>query len=193
MEKEYNILKQICDARKSYRKFSDKEVSDADISRILDIAKTSPYASGQAKWEILVIKDKDILRRMTENITLKVAEISSLMRDDLKEYFVNYSKSFEFFQEAPVTLVLTFRVSPVFSSMLGQDCPEELKQYDRDNFTKSISCVAMLISLAAESLGLASCYMTGPIIAQDLILPIIGAKPGREIGAIIPIGHKINT
>jgi len=48
----------------------------------------------------------------------------------------------------------------------------------------------MLLLLAAQSIGLNACYLTGPIIAQNEILKLINAKQGKEIGAIIPIGYK---
>ncbi len=64
-----------------------------------------------------------------------------------------------------------------------------LRQWERDNFTKSISCVVMLVLLAAESLGLGACYMTGPLIAEKEIGKIINIKKGRNIGAIIPLGY----
>jgi nitroreductase len=75
--------------------------------------------------------------------------------------------------------------------MLGANAQQDILQWERDNYTKSISCVAMMVLLAAESLGLGACYMTGPLIAQNQIMEIAKTKPGREIGALIPIGYKI--
>jgi nitroreductase len=49
----------------------------------------------------------------------------------------------------------------------------------------------MLILLAAESLGLGACYMTGPLIAGEELAQITGLSAGQEIGAIIPIGYPL--
>jgi nitroreductase len=69
------------------------------------------------------------------------------------------------------------------------DTPE-LLQWERDNYVKSIACVAMLILLAAESLGLAACHMTGGLIAEDALGPLAKIRKGRSIGALIPIGYR---
>jgi nitroreductase len=71
-----------------------------------------------------------------------------------------------------------------------QDPDESISLWERDNFTKSISCVALLIILAAESLGLASCYITGALIAEEELGRIFNIKTGRNIGAVIPVGLK---
>jgi len=187
---EYDILKKICLERKSCRNFSDNPVSDADIQKILDIAYTSPYATGRKNWEIQVIRDKDILIQMVKSVENKVKEISVDMKEEFKDSFLQYCKNFTFFQNAPVVLIPTFRSVSTVSMMLENQSNINLLQWERDSFTKSISCVSMLILLAAQSIGLNACYLTGPIIAQNEILKLINAKQGKEIGAIIPIGYK---
>jgi nitroreductase len=70
-----------------------------------------------------------------------------------------------------------------------EDSDEQILQWERDTYVKSISCVAMLILLAAESLGLGGCYMTGPLLAEKHIKATLHIKQGRDIGAIIPVGY----
>jgi nitroreductase len=188
----YDILKSICENRKSTRSFADKEVPKEDIQKIIDIAKTSPYASGLTNWEIEVITTPEMITKLSVCVKQKATELTSLIRDDVKEHFLTYSKSFSFFENAPVLFILTFRISPIIMGMMGNKADASLLQWERDNFTKSISCAAMLVLLAAESLGLGACYMTGPLITQNAIMKLAGSKPGREIGAIIPIGYKKN-
>lgn len=193
MNKEFEYLQSICSSRKSTRTFSNEPVSQNDIQKILDIVATSPYASGQKNWEVLTLTDANEIKQIAEIVKNKAVELQSIIRDDFKEHFMHYSKSFSFFENAPVLFILTFRISPVIQGMMGDSITEELKHWERDNYTKSISCAAMLLLLAAESINLGACYMTGPIMAQKEIMQIINAKPGREIGAIIPIGHKLNN
>jgi nitroreductase len=191
MISEYEIFKDISLRRKSTRKFSDKVVSDEDITKIIDIAKSSPYASGQKNWDIQIIKDRETIKNIADCVKQKVLEMESTIREDFRDPFLSYTKNFTFFEQAPAVFVLTFRISPIITHMVGKNITKDMAEWERDNYTKSISCVAMLTLLAAESLGLGACYMTGPIIAQDKIIPLIKAKPGREIGAIIPIGYKL--
>jgi nitroreductase len=48
----------------------------------------------------------------------------------------------------------------------------------------------MLILLAAESLGLGACYMTGSLVAEAALAGLLAVKPGRSIGAVIPVGYR---
>jgi nitroreductase len=67
--------------------------------------------------------------------------------------------------------------------------PESILRLESENFVKSISCVTMLILLAAQSLGLASCFMTGALIAEEELGRLVKVKPGYRIGAVIPLGY----
>lgn len=191
-ENRYEILKSICQARKSIRRFSDGELPEESIQKIIEIARTAPYASGLKNWNIQVVKSKEVISQMAECIKRNADKMSLLVKENLRQDFLNYSKNFTFFGNAPVIFILTFRVSPVIKAMMGDNAEAAVLQWERDNFTKSISCVAMLVLLAAESLGYGACYMTGPLIAQNEIMILLDSKPGREIGAIIPVGFKEN-
>ncbi len=183
----YGYLKALCERRRSARKFQSKSVSLEDIEKIKEIAYTSPYASGKKNWDINVVSERDKIAKIAKLIRSRTQQLAGSVREDFKENFTRYARSFTAFEGAPVLFVPSFRISSTLSPMLGDDRNVEL--WERDNFVKSISCVAMLILLAAESLGLGGCYMTGPLIAEDLIAQELGIKTGRNIGAIIPIGY----
>lgn len=185
----YQLLKTIAQSRESTRTFSEKQVADEEIEKIIDIAQTSPYASGKKNWEIIVIKEKEQIKAVSEVVKSWIEAYSKEVREDFRESFLNYSKNFSSFENAPVILIPVFRNSRSISLMTASDDPEII-EWERDAWVKSISCVSMLILLAAESLDLGACYMTGPLIAENKIKEIIPIKPGRSIGAIITIGHK---
>ena len=184
----YDCLKVICNKRKSIRHFEDQEVYPRDIEKIKEIAYTSPYASGRKNWELVVVTDREKIEKIAEVVRIQAVKLKGIIREDFKESFMQYAKSFTKFEGAPVLIIPTFRISPTLSLMLTKS-DEQIALWERDNYVKSISCVVMLILLAAESLGLGACYMTGPLIAKNDISKIINVKKGREIGAIIPIGH----
>ena len=75
-------------------------------------------------------------------------------------------------------------------SILREQTTDDILSWEHDNLTKSLSCVAMMILLAAESLGLGACYMTGPLIAGKDLNGILGLRDNFLPGAIIPVGHK---
>ncbi len=184
----YNCLKLLCERRKSVRNFEDLEVPREDIEKILRIAYTSPYTSGKKNWDLVVVQDREKIKKIAQLVRERTVELKNRVREDFGESFIQYAGSFTVFERAPVLLVPAFKITPALSVMLTEP-DEEIAQWERDNYVKSISCVAMLVLLSAESLGLGGCYMTGPLIAEDKIAGLIGIKKGRKIGAIIPIGY----
>jgi len=185
----YNILKRIAFARKSTRIYSDRAVSDEDIKRILDIAYTSPFASGRKRWDILVVNDKETIENIAEATRIWIKEQAKQARDDFRDDFLLYAQNFTFFDQAPVLFVPIFRLARAIACMFD-DKDGKIAEWERDSYTKSISAVATLILLAAESLDIKTCYMTGPLIAEKRIMPLLNMKPGMSIGAIIPAGYE---
>ena len=192
MTNKYDILKDICESRKSTRDFSNKKVSKEIIDKIEDIAKTTPYASGRKNWELVIVDNQTQIKKLAKAIRQFVANIDENINNDFKESFNEYAKSFSAFESAPVLVIPTYRISKGMELMF-KSVTEDILTWERDNFVKSISCALMLVLLAAESLGLASCPMTGPLIAENEIKKIIKIKKGRNIGAIIPIGYLENS
>lgn len=177
----------LCRERKSVRSFSDKSVSAEDIEYIKAVAATSPFASGKKNWGLKVIGDREKIGAMAEAVSERSRALAAGMREDHAAGFLRYAANFCIFTAAPVVLIPTFRVQPALSIMTGG--APGIAGFERDNHLKSISCVAMLILLAAKARGLGACYMTGPLLAGEELGRIITLNPAHEIGALIPVGH----
>lgn len=193
----YGCLETICHRRRSVREFKQKAVSAEYIEKIKKIAYTSPYASGRKNWELVTVTDAGDIRAIAEVVDARAQTVTGEIREDLRESFFLYAKHFTIFQNAPALIIPTFRIAPGLSAMLagrGDNAAlaDQWVLWERDNYVKSISCVAMLVLLAAESLGLGACYMTGPLFAEKEIGEVVKIKRGRNIGAIIPIGWPAN-
>ena len=200
-EQSYDDLLALCQKRRSTRSFSEKPLSAGQIEKIKAVAMTSPYASGRKNWEVITVTEKETIAKMAEVVDTRVKILAEALRNDVADDFIRYAKNFSIFREAPAIFIPAFRNAPLFSLMLkggsGGKEPSinetteanETSIWERDNYVKSISCVSMLVLLATESLGLASCYMTGPLIAEKELGALIPLKPGYSIGALIPVGH----
>ena len=196
----YESLLSLCQKRHSTRAFSAQPVSAEHIEKIRTIALTSPYASGKKNWELMAITEKETIARMADAVQTQTTILASQIRADFADDFLAYAKNFIAFAQAPAVFIPVFRNAPSLSLMFDKNDNEknndknknneEIAMWERDNYVKSISCVSMLVLLAAESLGLAGCYMTGPLIAEKALGALINLKPGRSIGALIPVGYS---
>ena len=191
MNTNYEIFHSICESRKSCRKFAPEPVADELIDKILKTAATSPFASGRKNWRVEVVRDKDLFNKLASAVNSKAEMMASDMDDDMAILFKRYIQNFIQFEDAPVLLIPVFRISPIMKSILRDRLTSDLESWERDNAVKSISCVAMLILLAAQSLNLGAVYMTGPLIAGEELSSILGLPPGQETGAIIPVGYPL--
>lgn len=185
----YEALEKIAARRKSIRIFSDRKVPAEYIEKIMNIAGTSPYASGRKNWGVEIIGDKKTITIAAEIVKSKAEELKRKVRSDFTSDFLEYARYFTSFETAHLIFVPYYREAPVLSLMMEQQ-NDDILIWERDNIIKSISCVAMLIILAAASLGLDSCYITGALIADQELNNLFKIKTGRSIGAIIPIGYR---
>lgn len=184
----YLALETLCTRRHSTRTFLDTPVPGDLIEKILVIARTSPFAGGSKSWEVLVVRERDRIAEVTRTVRARVNALHASIRPAFQDAFLEYARNFSAFESAPVLMLPVFRVIPTLTLMIPEP-PEGIIRMESENFVKSISCVSMLILLAAQSLGLATCYTTGPLIAEEDIGRIVSLKPGRRIGAVIPLGY----
>lgn len=60
-------LMEIMRHRRSVRKYTEDEVKDSDIDMILDAALTSASGHGKRPWSFIVVKDKEMLKKLSES------------------------------------------------------------------------------------------------------------------------------
>ena len=52
--------------RRSIRKFSDKEVPNDDLYKILDAARWAPSACNQQLWNFIIVKEKETKEKLVK-------------------------------------------------------------------------------------------------------------------------------
>lgn len=184
----YSGLKALCTGRRSVRQFSGRSLTAEQITAIREIARTAPYASGKKNWDLLVVTDRDLIAELAGIVRERSQELGNEVRDDFREMFAEYSMHFAAFATAPALFFPVFKVQCSLTLML-EGAEDGLRRWERDNYVKSIAGVTMLIQLAAESLGLGACCMTGPLLAEEALSRRLALKPGFEIGAVVPVGY----
>lgn len=184
----YRALMAVCRRRRSRRTFDGRPVPPEALRLIREVSLTSPYAMGRRDWDILEVTDRELIRRLASAVERRAVELADRLREDLRASFAGYARGFHSFAGAHALLVPIFRDAPGLATALGS-VDEALHSLERDSRVKSIACVTMLILLAAESLGLGACFMTGPLVAEDELSRMLRVGRGRRIGAVVPVGY----
>lgn len=52
-------------SRRNVRTYEDREISDDDLTRILDAARRTPSSRNEQRWDFVVVRDKDRLERLS--------------------------------------------------------------------------------------------------------------------------------
>ena len=186
----YTSLLELAEQRKSCRHFTAEPVSDDAVEQILAVAARAPFASGRSNWKVARVQDPQVIATLAAQVRSRTETLCADLDAETAPFFRRYAQSFTFFEAAPLLLIPYCRETSTMKSMLREGATPQILGWEHDNLTKSLSCVAMMILLAAESLGLGACYMTGPLLAGTDLNATLGLRNNFLLGAIIPIGHK---
>lgn len=161
--------------RRSTRQYTTEEVKQEDLDLILEAAVNSPSAMNSQPWHFTVVNDQAILQEISD----AAKEVGKNHPDKQMQAMAN-NPHLHLFYKAPVAILISCK----------DDAPEGL-----------LSCAAATenILLAAESLGLGSCWVQfvellfatkNPI--ADSILKKLAIPEGYSFNHAVVLGHKLS-
>jgi nitroreductase len=179
--------------RTSIRKFKRTPVPDEDIKKILDAGRRAPSASNTQPWSFVVIKDSALLAKMADAVRETVDRMIPFAEDEKQaQRLAAYKGTFyTFFEHAPVVIAVfmegydagTERLLAKMGYAAG-----EIKRLRPLPGLQSVSAAIQNILLAVHALGYGSCWMTGPLVAQEAFETLLGYSKDKSMVALLPIG-----
>ena len=179
--------------RTSIRRFKQVPVQDEHIRAILDAGRLAPSANNSQPWSFLVIRDRDVLAEMAEAVRQQVDRMIPHAEDEkqaqrLAAYKTNY---YTFFEKAPVVIAVFMEAYDVSSNRLlakmGYSA-DDIQRLRPNPGLQSVAAAIEHILLAAHALGYGSCWMTGPLVAQEGFEKILQYGKDKYIAALLPVG-----
>ncbi len=177
--------------RKSIRRFKQTPVPDKDIEKILDAGRWAPSASNAQPWNFLVIKNRDILQQMADAVRDMLDKMIPHAENEkeaqkLAAYKTNY---YVFFENAPVVIAVFMEpyVTTGLFKRMGYSEEEALRLRPHP-WLQGVSAAVQNMLLAIHALGYGSCWMTGPLVAQESFEKILGYGKEKSIVALLPVG-----
>jgi nitroreductase len=179
--------------RKSIRRFKQDPVPDEDITKILDAGRFAPSASNTQPWRFIVIKDKALLKKMAEAVREMVDRMAPYAGSEQEaQRLAAYKNTFyTFFENAPALIAVVMEPSVAGTDKLLARMgytPEQIKRLRPAPGLQSVAAAIQNMLLAAHALGYGSCWMTGPLVAQEAFEKLLGYGTERFIAALLPIG-----
>jgi nitroreductase len=183
----YDALLELLRARRSIRRLRPQSVPEPLLERLLEAARWAPSASGRQAFRLVVVTDAALIVRMHEVVGAVCQRLKDQAADGRAAEIAAYSERyFLHFGAAPAVIVPIYRLGP---DLLGQ-APGDGGGAPRHtvDVLSSVSAAVMQLLLAAQTLGLGACWMTGPLVAAAELATLLNVPPGWEVAALIPVG-----
>ncbi len=179
--------------RKSIRRYKQTSVPDEDIRTILDAGRWAPSANNTQPWSFIVIKDRELLKGMAAAVREMIDRMvpyaeSEKQAQRLAAYKNNY---YTFFEHAPVAIAVCMEAYDAgmdrLLAKMGYSA-EDIKRLRPLPGLQSVAAAIQNMLLAIHSLGYGSCWMTGPLVAQEAFGKLLGFGKEKSIAALLPVG-----
>ncbi len=169
-------LFEVIRTQRSIRHFSTAPVSDEVVTRILEAAIRAPSGGNTQPWYFLVIRDREIKRRLGDWYLKAWSEIVADMSRDqaASESYRAGGDMGRQMENVPVVIVVCVRLD------------------DRDISIVSGSSVYPAVQnlmLAARALGLGTVLTTNHTRYEEEVKRLLGIPDGVSSAALIPLGY----
>lgn len=167
---------EIIKTRRCVREFKENAVSDEDIKFLIDCARYAPSGFNLQPWSFLVIKNKDLLLKLSESGKKAMIPILEPMKniDKKASDFLIFlkTKGTSLFYNAPLLIILFGNKN---APTVDFDC----------------AMAAQNMMLAAHSKGIGSCWIGGlqPALMDEKVLKEIEAPQGYKAVAPLIFGY----
>ena len=149
--------------RRSIRKYKDLPVEEETLLKIIDCGRLAPSDSNTQPWNFIIVR--------SEEMRTKLAHVSHKQ---------------DWMVAAPVFVVCVADIRVTTTEKGPMDIDEETPGIGPKQIILDTAIAGENIVLAAESLGLGTCWVTWYI--QEEIRPVLGIPNDKYVVAIITLG-----
>jgi len=188
MNQDYEQLLQVMKSRRSIRKFRPDPVPQALIEQLVEAARWAPSAGNRQNFRFLVISRPERLRAMAEAVDAVIDQVRDNLREKFRKESEQYLANFTHFAAAPLVLAPIHRTarSLVIQALFP---PDQIPEAADEESLCSVSAAIDHLLLAAATLGLGACWMTGPLLARPQLEALLPVPAGWTLSALVPIGY----
>ncbi len=172
-------------ARKSTRRFADRDVPREDVLSMIEAARLAPSATNEQPWHFVIVRDRELKNAMRDTINAIIRGGLESTDDRARKQRLARMKIYStHFANAPVAIAVLAR--PWEGARYSSEPPE---QGHRDLGIESASMAASHILLAASALGYGSCFSSAPAeFARTELEAMLGVEPPWFLMGIISLG-----
>lgn len=177
-DRDQDLIEQVLRARRDVRgnRFTDQDLSDHDLQKILAAATTAPSVGYSQPWEFVVIRDSEIKQAVAKNFEI---ENLSAQAQFEKEKARQYAQlKLEGITETPINIAVFY--APSDKPVLGQTSMPDMGEY-------SVVCAVQNMWLMARAMNIGIGWVS--ILNPDQVKEILSAPVQNKLVAYLCVGH----
>ena len=179
--------------RKTIRKYTNEIPPLEAIKKIADAGRLAPSTTNTQNWEFIAIYDNETKEKMAKAVNDKYDELKDFVQSEEDKNKINGYKYYSmFFNKAPVVFAIVEKkiISTILSILERNGMTDDLlRYYDNRSSILSMGAAIENMSLCAHAIGLSSCWMCAPLVAQKEFGEILGLNPDDKVVTILSVGY----
>ncbi len=181
----YDALLELIQSRRSVRNFEERSVSRGDLIRLLEAARQAPSNHNRQPWKFVIIEDRERIRDLAAQVRVGMERKLGSLPEMAAIHSAGLVQHGTFFASAPVLIVAMHKLPIAAAAPLWDGLPHpELVSGE----ALSVAMAVQNLLLAAHALGLGACFMTAPLLADDLT-ELLNVPPGFGVTGLIAVGY----
>jgi len=167
--------------RRSVRRFRVEPVPDELLQKLLEAARSAPSAGNRQPYRVLVVRSRTRMAELAVAVRAECERLVAAARKERAAELAEYLHYFDWFEQAPLLLV------PIYRSGGPAAFEGALNRSPQDALASTAAAIMSLL-LAAPTLGLGACWMTGPLVAEPALRELLAVPEGWSLAALLPVG-----
>jgi len=152
-------------SRQSDRKYSDEQIDNEKLARIIEAGRMAPSACNSQPWKFIVVTDRELISRVAEAASAKLIGMNS---------FVGQAQ----------TIIVVIREQPNLSSKVGATIK------NKDYSLIDIGIATENICLQARAEGIGSCIIGW--FDEGEIRKLLAIPKSKRVELLITLGYSLS-
>jgi nitroreductase len=183
---DYDTLLKVIRERRSIRSFTDRAVSREQIEQLIEAARWAPSGHNRQPWRFIVLEDGEQIQALARAVARGLADKLKALPMAAASFAAEFEHYATFFARAPVLLIVLHRHPVSIAAELLQGVANTALVSGEP---LSTAMAVQNLLLLAHALGLGTCVLTAPLVAQPAINATLSLPAGYDITCFVAVGY----
>lgn len=177
-------------SRASHRKYLQTPISEENIRLLVESASLAPSGHNLQPWRFLAIANSALLGDMATAVVKNLQSLYPSIPEREAQNLEKYKFFLEHFKDAPLVIVVLSRRDLYITRDIQEQYHVALPKAEHfDMELLGVGAAIQNILLAAQAMGLGTCWLTEPIVyAQKKLEDLLDIRHPYHIVSLVSVG-----